>query len=158
MITNRKNTHKVMVKNIQIGRTNRVVIQSMTNTKTSNVPKTLKQINELVQLGCQLVRVAVLDNNDCLALKQIVKKSLCPIIADIHYNHQFAIDAINAGVSKIRINPANIPNIKHLQQIVMLAKKHSVAIRLGFNKGSYRKISNDQLINQAIYYIKKLEA
>ena len=158
MIITRKNTKKVMVGNIQIGHTNKVVIQSMTNTKTANVSETCRQINELVAQGCEMVRVAVLDAEDCVALKQIVNKLPCPIIADIHYNYRFAIDAIKSGVAKIRINPANIPNLKQLESIVDCAKINNVAIRLGFNKGSYRKINNNALMKQILYYIKTLES
>jgi (E)-4-hydroxy-3-methylbut-2-enyl-diphosphate synthase len=157
MIINRKNTKKVMVGNVQIGNNNNVVIQSMTNTKTSDVDATLKQINELVKNGCELVRVAVLDNDDCLAIKKITSKSPCPIICDIHYNYQFAISAIESGAKKIRINPANIKDESQLHQIVNCAKKHNVAIRIGFNKGSYAKISNSDLIKSVIRYIKKFE-
>jgi (E)-4-hydroxy-3-methylbut-2-enyl-diphosphate synthase len=157
MIINRKNTKKVMVGNVQIGNNSHVVIQSMTATKTSDINKTLKEINDLVKNGCDLVRIAVLDKNDCLAIKKIVSKSPCPIIADIHYNHQFAIDAIKFGVAKIRINPANIKDKNQLHEIVECAKKHNVAIRIGLNKGSYNKVSNDSLIKQVVQYVKQFE-
>ena len=135
MIT-RDKTYVVNVGNIQIGGNNNVVIQSMTNTKTHDIDKTLKQINELVSEGCQLVRVAVFDNDDANSLKEIVKKSPCPIIADIHFNYEFAIKAINSGVAKIRLNPGNINNKKHIIEIIELAKKNNVAIRIGVNSGS----------------------
>lgn len=155
----REKTKKVTINNIQIGGNNQVIIQSMTNTKTSNINETLKQINELFLLGCELVRVSLLDKEDCQALEQIIKKAPCPIIADIHYNFKFAINAIKSGVAKIRINPANIKNEQHLQEIVKCAKKHNVAIRLGFNTGSYENgISNENLIKQVIHYIKKFES
>jgi (E)-4-hydroxy-3-methylbut-2-enyl-diphosphate synthase len=125
-----------MIGHVQIGHDNHVVIQSMTNTKTANVVATLKQINELVKQGCELVRVAILDEQDLNALSKITKKTPCPIIADIHYNYQFAIKAILAGAKKIRINPGNISNKVQLKQIVETAKKHKVAIRIGFNTGS----------------------
>lgn len=159
MLTVRRNTKRIQIGNIVVGGNNNVVIQSMTNTKTSDVGNTLKQINELIKNGCELVRVAVLDQEDIRALKTIVNQSLCPIIADIHYNYKFAIDAIKSGVSKIRINPININNENYLHAIINCAKQYNVAIRLGFNKGSYTKpISNNNLINQVINYIKKIES
>jgi (E)-4-hydroxy-3-methylbut-2-enyl-diphosphate synthase len=132
----RTQTNKVVVGDVRIGHSNHVVIQSMTNTKTSDVASTLNQIKVLVDLGCALVRVAVLDQDDLNALTTIVKKAPCPIIADIHYNYEFAIKAILAGVKKIRINPGNIANKQQLKRIVDTAKKHKVAIRIGFNTGS----------------------
>jgi (E)-4-hydroxy-3-methylbut-2-enyl-diphosphate synthase len=135
MINNREKTRKVMVRNVQIGHQNKVIIQSMTNTKTSNVVTTLKQIKTLVNNGAELVRVAVLDDADAMALKSIVHSSPCPIIADIHYNYHFAMTAITSGVAKIRINPANI-DPKHLKEIVDCAKVHKTAIRIGANQGS----------------------
>jgi (E)-4-hydroxy-3-methylbut-2-enyl-diphosphate synthase len=149
-------TNKVMVGDVQIGHNNRVVIQSMTNTKTSNVVDTLSQIKTLVSLGCELVRVAILDWDDLKALTTIVKKAPCPIIADIHYNYEFAIKAILAGVKKIRINPGNIANREQLKQIVETAKKHKVAIRIGFNTGSWSKVNT--IISEAKKYIKLFES
>lgn len=136
MKTIRQNTKKVFVKDIQIGGNNNVVIQSMTNTKTHDVVRTLKQINRLVKAGCQLVRVAVLDDTDAKALEEIVKKSPCPIIADIHFNPILAIKALKAGVSKIRLNPGNIKDENQLREIIKLANEKNVPIRVGVNSGS----------------------
>lgn len=134
--TIREKTKAVFVKNIQIGNNNHVVIQSMTNTKTHQINKTLAQIKALVQEGCELVRVAVLDQKDCDALATIVKKAPCPIIADIHFNPYFAIEAIKHKVAKIRLNPGNIQNEKQLKTIVQLANTYQVPIRVGVNSGS----------------------
>lgn len=136
MKTIRQNTKKVFVKDIQIGGNNNVVIQSMTNTKTHDVVRTLKQINRLVKAGCQLVRVAVLDDTDAKALEEIVKKSPCPIIADIHFNPILAIKALKAGVSKIRLNPGNIKDENQLREIIKLANEKNAPIRVGVNSGS----------------------
>jgi (E)-4-hydroxy-3-methylbut-2-enyl-diphosphate synthase len=156
----RQQTIKVMVGDVQIGHQNEVVIQSMTNTKTANVKDTIKQIKQLVNNGCELVRVAVLDNKDAVALSQITKLSPCPIIADIHYNYRFAIQAIKSGVAKIRINPGNIA-LDKLKEVVLLAKKYNVAIRIGVNQGSKlnkEKLSSLQdMLNQTIKYIKQFE-
>jgi (E)-4-hydroxy-3-methylbut-2-enyl-diphosphate synthase len=132
----RTKTKLIQIGSVRIGHANRVVIQSMTNTKTSDIKSTVDQINKLVDQGCELVRVAILDQSDLQALPTIIKKSICPIIADIHYNTEFAIGAILAGASKIRINPGNISNLNDLKKIVITAKEHDAAIRLGFNSGS----------------------
>lgn len=160
----RENTVAVMVGNIQIGGNNNVVIQSMTNTKTSDVKKTIQQIKELYKNGCQLVRVAVFDLEDSLALKEIVLKSPVPIIADIHFNHEFAITAIKSGVSKIRLNPGNISDEKQLEKIIKLAKKANVAIRIGVNSGSIPidilnryGVSSKSMVTTAKRYISKFE-
>jgi (E)-4-hydroxy-3-methylbut-2-enyl-diphosphate synthase len=153
-------THKVLVGNVPIGHQNKVVIQSMTNTKTSDVNQTIKQIRTLVQYGVQLVRIAVLDEDDVIAIKRIVKLAPCPIIADIHYNYRFAIEAIKNGAAKIRINPANI-DIKYLHKIVETAKQHKTVIRIGINQGSKlnKRIFNTSLsmINCALKFVKLFE-
>lgn len=141
MIYTRSTTNRVHVGCVNIGHHNNVVIQAMTSCKTSDVKTTLQQIKSLHTCNngvCQLVRVSVLDNKDALALKQIVKKSPCPIIADIHYRSDLAKQAILAGVAKIRINPCNF-TFANLKEIILLAKKHHTAIRIGFNEGSYLK-------------------
>lgn len=160
-MTKRVQTKKVKVGSITIGGSNNVVIQSMTTTKTSDISTTLKQINELIKYGCEIVRVAIFDQQDIDALKIIVKESKIPIIADIHYNYEFAIAAINNGVSKIRINPGNICDVDELKLIVDAAKARNVAIRIGINGGSFSfddktKISK-QMVKSACKYIKLFE-
>jgi (E)-4-hydroxy-3-methylbut-2-enyl-diphosphate synthase len=157
---NRLQTHKILIGNVQIGHQNKVVIQSMTNTKTSDVAKTINQIKRLIQCGAELVRVAILDQADVIALKEITKISPCPIIADIHYNYRFALMAIENGAAKIRINPVNI-DTKYLKKIVDVAKEHCVAIRIGINQGSRlnkKKFNTPQaMINCAQRFIKLFE-
>ncbi|GHU32854.1 hypothetical protein FACS1894166_07050 [Bacilli bacterium] len=150
----RQKTRKVMVGNVQIGHQNNVVIQSMTNTKTSDISKTLKQISALHTAGCELVRVSVLDQNDVKALKIITKKAPCPIVADIHYSDKFAIESIKAGVAKIRINPGNIP-LSRLKEVVAAAKKCKTAIRIGVNAGSF---NIKTMTEEAVKYIKQFES
>ncbi len=149
MYCTREKTKKIKVGNIVIGRTNNIVIQSMTKTKTSDIHKTIKQINLLNKLGSKLVRVAILDNQDAKALVKIVKLSHCPIIADIHFNANFALQAIKAKVAKIRINPGNLKNLNEFKQIIIAAKKNNVAVRIGVNAGSLPKNikTNSQIIN-----------
>lgn len=104
MITRNK-TKKILVGNIQIGEQNKVVIQSMTNTKTHDIEATVNQILELEKAGCEIVRVACLDINDAKCIKTIKEKIHIPIVADIHFDYKIALEAIEAGVDKIRINP-----------------------------------------------------
>lgn len=149
MLYTRDKTKKVKVGNIVIGNNNKVIIQSMTNTKTSNIKQTVDQIKKLFQLGCQLVRVSVLDKQDADSLAKIVKLSPCPIVADIHFNADFALKAILANIAKIRINPGNLKNLKEFERIVREANKNKVAIRIGINTGSLPENirTNSQIVN-----------
>ena len=104
----RIDTRKIMVGNVQIGGQNRVIIQSMCNTKTKDVKSTVNQILELEKAGCEIIRVAALDLEDAKAIKEIKKQIHIPIVADIHFDYKIALEAINAGVDKVRINPGNI--------------------------------------------------
>ena len=135
----RSNTIKVKVGNVVIGGSNKVVIQSMTNTKTKDIEKTVKQINDLTLLGCEIVRVAVLDEEDALAIKEIKKQIIIPIVADIHFDYKLAILAITSGADKIRINPGNIGSNDKVKQIVDKCKEYHVPIRIGINSGSLEK-------------------
>jgi (E)-4-hydroxy-3-methylbut-2-enyl-diphosphate synthase len=156
----RKTTHPVQIGPLTIGHCDQVMIQSMTNTKTADVIKTIKQIKTLVSLGCKLVRVAIVDQKDIQGLKQIVQKKICPIVADIHYDYHLALAAIATGVAKIRINPNNITSTAKLKAIVLAAKKHHTAIRLGINQGSMIggvKTSLSAIVQYAINIIKQFE-
>lgn len=104
----REKTKKIYVGNVCIGGQNKVVIQSMTNTKTKDVNSTVKQILKLETAGCEIIRVACLDLEDAKAIKEIKKKIKIPIVADIHFDYKIALEAAKAGVDKIRINPGNI--------------------------------------------------
>ncbi len=135
-MTNRINTKKIMVGNVQIGNQNKVVIQSMCTTKTHDIQATLKQIDELKNEGCELVRLAVLDESDVNALYELNKLSSLPIIADIHFSYLFALKVMDTGIKKIRINPGNITNEEHLKKIIQKAKENNIVIRIGINSGS----------------------
>ncbi|MGL4950504.1 MAG: flavodoxin-dependent (E)-4-hydroxy-3-methylbut-2-enyl-diphosphate synthase [Mycoplasma sp.] len=117
-------------------KTNKILVQSMTNTKTHDVKATIEQINKMHQVGCHLVRVAIFDDADAEAIKEIVQLSPIPIIADIHFNYLYAISAIKSGVSKIRLNPGNINKPDEIKEIVDVAKEYDIAIRIGVNSGS----------------------
>lgn len=132
-------TKEICIGNIKIGGTNKIAIQSMTNTKTSDTKKTIAQINELFSKGCDIVRVAVLDDDDAEALKEITSSCAGPIVADIHYDYKLALKAIANGISKLRINPGNISNIEHIKLIVQKCKEKNIPIRIGVNSGSISK-------------------
>ncbi|MGL4948270.1 MAG: flavodoxin-dependent (E)-4-hydroxy-3-methylbut-2-enyl-diphosphate synthase [Mycoplasma sp.] len=133
---------------------NRILVQSMTNTKTHDIQGTINQINQLHRVGCDLVRVAIFDDKDAIAIKEIVKLSPIPIIADIHFNYKYALDAINAGVAKIRLNPGNINKEEEIKQIIDAAKTNNVLIRIGVNSGSIPldilKKYNDEITAEAM--------
>lgn len=135
----RSNKHSVMVGGITIGGSNHVVIQSMTNTKTSDTDSTVKQINELISCGCEIVRVAVLDEDDAKNIKEIKKLVNIPIVADIHFDYKLAILSVENGADKIRINPGNIQNEAKLRAIIERCKAYNVPIRIGVNSGSIEK-------------------
>lgn len=135
----RTETRKVMVGNVAIGGQNKVVIQSMCNTKTKDVEATVSQIWELEKAGCEIIRVACLDKEDAKAIKEIKQKIHIPIVADIHFDYQIALEAIEAGADKIRINPGNIGSEEKVKAVVDSCKKHHVPIRIGVNAGSLEK-------------------
>ena len=135
----RNETRKIMVGNVQIGGQNKVVIQSMCNTKTKDIESTVKQILELEKAGCEIIRVACLDLEDAKAIKQIKEKIHIPIVADIHFDYRIALEAIEAGVDKIRINPGNIGSEDRVKKVVDACKEKHIPIRIGVNAGSLEK-------------------
>ena len=135
----RKNTRKIIVGNVQIGGQNKVVIQSMCNTKTKNVDETVNQILKLEEIGCEIIRVACLDIEDAKAIKQIKEKIHIPIVADIHFDYKLALEAIESGVDKIRINPGNIGSRERVKAVVDKCKEKNIPIRIGVNAGSLEK-------------------
>lgn len=116
-----------------------VVIQSMTVTKTHDVPRTLAQISDLASAGCEIVRVAVPKLEDAEALPKLVRLSPVPLSADIHFNASLALKAIEAGVAEVRINPGNIGGPDKVELVVKAAKKAGLAMRIGANSGSLPK-------------------
>ena len=135
----RSETKKILVNGVQIGGQNKVVIQSMTNTKTKDVEATVKQILELEQAGCEIIRIACLDLEDARAIKSIKAKIHIPIVADIHFDYKIALQAIESGVDKIRINPGNIGSSEKVKAVVDGCKQHHIPIRIGVNAGSLEK-------------------
>ena len=162
---NRKETRKIMVKDVQIGGQNKVVIQSMCNTKTKDIDKTVKQILDLEKVGCEIIRVACVDTEDAKAIKEIKKQIHIPIVADIHFDYRIALDAINAGIDKIRINPGNIGSKEKVEKVVNACIEKNIPIRIGVNAGSlekdlldkYGKPTADAMIESAKRHIDILE-
>jgi (E)-4-hydroxy-3-methylbut-2-enyl-diphosphate synthase len=134
----RKKTRKINLGGVPIGGDAPIAVQSMTSTDTSNVKATVAQIKKLEKAGCEIIRVTVPDQEAVNALPEIIKRISIPLIADIHFQHQLAIDAMKQGVAGIRINPGNIARGK-IRQIVQVAKERDVVIRIGVNAGSLQK-------------------
>lgn len=135
----RTQTRKIMVGKVAIGGQNKVVIQSMCNTKTKDIEATVKQILALEKVGCEIIRVACLDKEDAKAIREIKKQIHIPMVADIHFDYLIALEAIEAGVDKIRINPGNIGSEEKVKAVVEACKKHKIPIRIGVNAGSLEK-------------------
>jgi (E)-4-hydroxy-3-methylbut-2-enyl-diphosphate synthase len=136
----RRKTVTVNVKGVKIGSAAPVVIQSMTKVLTTDIDGCVKQIKQLVEGGCKLVRLAVPTRADTIAFGKIVQKVKIPLIADIHFSPQRAIEAIEAGAAKIRLNPGNIKNREDIFRIIDAAKQHKIAIRIGVNEASIRDL------------------
>ena len=132
-------TRAVKVRDIQIGGGAPVVVQSMTKTDTTDVDGTLKQIDEMVAAGCEIVRIAVPDDAAADALKDIRRRTDVPLVADIHFHYKLALKALDAGIDKLRINPGNIGKIERVREVVRAAEAQKVPIRIGVNGGSLEK-------------------
>ena len=134
----RRKTRKINLGGVPIGGDAPIAVQSMTNTNTCDVNATVAQIRELEEAGCEIIRVAVPDQEAVDAIPEIIKKINLPLIADIHFNYQLAIDAMKNGVAAIRINPGNISGEK-IREVIQVAKERDVVIRIGVNAGSLQK-------------------
>ena len=132
----RVETRRLNIGNISLGGQNKVLIQSMCKHKTSNIEEVVNEINECAKLGADLMRVSVLDEEDALAIKEIKAKISIPLVADIHFDPRLALLAMENGADKIRLNPGNIKDESAIKEIVKLAKKKHVVIRVGVNSGS----------------------
>ena len=161
----RKITKEVKIGNVVLGNNNPIVVQSMTNTLTSNASETLKQIINISKEGAGLVRVSVPDVDSSKSLKEITKHSPVPIIADIHYHYKRAIESAENGAKCLRINPGNIGDKKKIKEIISAAKNNDCAIRIGVNAGSlekdilekYKEPCPEALVESAMRNIKIIE-
>ena len=135
----RRKTKVINVGNVKIGGDNPISVQSMTNTLTTNVKATIKQINDIAEEGADIVRVSCPDEGSTLALKEIIKHVSIPIVADIHFHYKRAVEAAENGASCLRINPGNIGDQTKIYEILKAAKNNNCSIRIGVNAGSLEK-------------------
>lgn len=161
---NRRKSKQISIGNIKIGGNAPISIQSMCNTDTRDINATLKQINELASAGCEIARLAVLNKDAALAIKDIVKTSPIPLVADIHFDYRLAIQCIENGIHALRINPGNIGKKEHTIKVVEMAKAHNIPIRIGINAGSLEKEFSEmdiplseKMIKSALRHIEILE-
>lgn len=161
----RDNTKVVKIGNKLIGGGNPIMIQSMTNTRTDDVAATVSQILALEKAGCDIIRCTVPDINAAKAIKEIKKQIHIPLVADIHFDYRMAIEAINNGADKIRINPGNIGGTDKIKAVVDAARAKNIPIRVGVNSGSLEKeliekyggVTAEGLVESALDKVKIIE-
>ena len=161
----RKQTRTIKIGDLTIGGNHPIVIQSMCNTDTRDVKSTVKQILELEQAGCEMVRVAVPDSIAAEAVGEIKKNIHIPLVADIHFDYQLALRVMDLGIDKVRINPGNIGEEKRIQAVVEKAKQKQIPIRIGVNSGSLEKdliqkyggVTPEGLVESALRHVRILE-
>ena len=161
----RKLTKEISVGEVKIGGNNPISVQSMTNTLTKDIKKTINQINQISEEGADIVRVSCPDEDSTRSLKEIIKNVSVPIVADIHFHYKRAIEAADNGASCLRINPGNIGSRDRILEVVKAAKDYNCSIRIGVNAGSldktllekYKEPWPDALVESAMYNVKLLE-
>lgn len=161
----RNHTKVITIKDKKIGGGNPVLIQSMTNTKTEDIVKTVEQIRRLEKLGCEIIRCAVPTMEAAEALSEIKKQITIPLVADIHFDYKLAIKAMEYGADKIRINPGNIGSKERVMEVVKCAKERNIPIRVGVNSGSlekhliekYGSITAEGIVESALDKVKLIE-
>lgn len=162
---NRRISKEIKIGNTLIGGNNPISVQSMTNTKTADIDNTVKQIKELEDVGCDIIRLAVTSEEDAKALKSIKNQINIPIIADIQYDYKLALESIKYGVDGLRINPGNIGSLDKVKKVVDACKDNDLAIRIGVNSGSIKKeflekyngVNADSIVYSALEQIRYLE-
>ena len=160
-----RKTREIKIGNLYIGGEKPIIIQSMTNTPTEDVEKTVAQIKELEKAGCELVRVTVNTEKAAEAIKEIKKQINIPLVADIHFDYKLALKAMENGIDKLRINPGNIGDDEKVRLVVEKAKELNVPIRIGVNSGSvekkilekYGRVTADGMVESAMYHVNLLE-
>lgn len=161
----RKKTIKIKAGEKFIGGNSPITVQSMTNTDTRDIEKTVEQIKKLEEVDCDIIRCAVLDEEACEALGKITKKIKIPLVADIHFDYRLALKAIDNGVAALRINPGNIGSEERVNLVAKKAKERQIPIRIGVNSGSleedilnkYGGVSSDALVESALRHVNILE-
>ena len=135
----KRQSRKIKLGNIYIGGDSEITVQSMLNVPASNIEESVKQAIELERAGCEIIRVACLDEEDAKAIKEIKSKIHIPIVSDIHFDYRIALEAANAGVDKIRINPGNIGSVDRVKAVVDACKERKIPIRIGAHRNRLRK-------------------
>lgn len=159
----RRKAKIIKIGNIYIGGNHPIAIQSMAKTKTACVDETLRQIKELKDAGCEIVRLAIKDSSDAKALKRIKQAIDTPVVTDIHFDWRLALESIDNGADKIRLNPGNIYKINQIREIVSSLKSAKIPLRIGVNSGSVRGLNSkklsmpEKLVASALGYIKIIE-
>jgi len=162
---NRKKTKKILVGSVPVGGDSIISVQSMTNTLTTDIKATINQINQLEEHGADIVRVSCPDEESTKSLKEIIKNTNLPIVADIHFHYKRAIEAAKMGAHCLRINPGNIGEKDRIKEVIKSAKDHNCSIRIGVNAGSldqkilekYKEPCPEALVESAQYNIKLFE-
>ena len=162
---NRRKSRKIWVGDVAVGGDAPISVQSMTNTETTDIDATVKQINKLAEAGCEIVRIAIPTIADAKSISEIKRQIKIPLIADIHFNHNFALIALEQGIDGLRINPGNIGEKRKIEAVVLSAKEKKVPIRIGVNGGSlekdllkkYGKPTAEAMVESAFRHIRILE-
>jgi (E)-4-hydroxy-3-methylbut-2-enyl-diphosphate synthase len=165
VIEMRRETRKIKVGNVFIGGDAPITIQSMTNTDTRDAQKTISQILELEKAGCEIIRIAIPDMEAAEAVKEIKSSISIPLVADIHFDYQLALKAIENGIDGLRINPGNIGSETRVKEVINKAKYYGIPIRVGVNSGSleksllakYGKPTPEALVESALKHVEILE-
>ena len=135
----RRKSRKIMVGNVPVGGDSPITVQTMTNTATTDVKATVEQVQRAADAGADIVRVSVPDEASATALKEIVRESPVPIVADIHFHYKRALESAEAGAACLRINPGNIGDSARVKEVVKAARDHGCSIRIGVNAGSLER-------------------
>ena len=161
---NRRVSKQIQIGNVKIGGDVPISVQSMCNTDTRDVDATVRQIKELEDAGCELIRLAVLNKDAAAAIREIKKQVNIPVIADIHFDYRLAIQCIENGIDALRLNPGNIGRDENVKKVVSLAKTNNIPIRIGINAGSLEKNIaamdlplHEKMVKSAMQHIKILE-
>jgi len=162
----RKKTRQIRIGNLKVGGLAPIAVQSMTNTHTQDIDATVSQIKRLEAAGCEIVRVAVPDQEAANAISGIKERIAIPLIADIHFDHRLAIASVRAGADGLRINPGNIGNEKKVKTVVDCAREYNIPIRIGVNSGSlekdilkkYKSVTAEAMVESAMRHIELLQS
>ena len=160
----RRVSKQIQIGNVKIGGDAQISVQSMCNTDTRDVAATVKQIKDLQEAGCELIRLAVLNKDAAAAIKEIKKQVEIPVIADIHFDYRLAVQCIENGIDALRLNPGNIGRDENVKTVVNLAKINNVPIRIGINAGSLEKELaaldiplHEKMVKSAMRHVRILE-